>query len=136
MTLCHRDPEQATPPAPSVREVLHDAGPPGPAPLVLIPLYRLITEPDVPIDWRIDELIAVGSINVLAGKPKAGKSHLARQLAVLHRGRKLFLGQPTKPGAVWYLALEDQRSEVLRHFRRLRATGDEPIEFLFGNKMT
>ncbi len=78
---------------------------PGPAPLVLIPLFWWSAEPDVPIDWRIDELIAVGSINVLAGKPKAGKSRLARQLAPCRGAGKLFLGKPreTRSGlSMWH----------------------------------
>jgi len=32
---------------------------------------------------------------------------------------------------VWYLALEDKRSEVVRHFRMMGATGSEPVYCFF-----
>jgi hypothetical protein len=43
------------------------------------------------------------------------------------------MGRECLAGSVWYLVLEDKRSEVRRHFRALGATGNEPVRFLFGN---
>ena len=68
------------------------------------------------------------SLNILAGK-----STLARYLAYCIATGTPFLGAETAAGAVWYLVLEDKRSEVRRHFRALGATGDEPIRFVFGS---
>ena len=41
------------------------------------------------------------------------------------------IGGRCQQGTVWYLALEDKRSEVRRHFRQMGANGREPIRFLF-----
>ena len=45
---------------------------------------------------------------------------------------KPWLGHYTTTGPVWYVALEDQRTEVASHFRRMGATGHEPIHLLIG----
>jgi AAA domain-containing protein/Toprim domain-containing protein len=101
--------------------------------LALTSLSALLDEPDDAIEWEIDGLIAVGSLNLLAGKPKAGKSTLARQMALCMAAGTPFLGRACVGGSVWYFALEDKRSEVRRHFRGLGATGGEPVRLLFGN---
>jgi hypothetical protein len=101
--------------------------------LALTSLTALLSEPDDTIDWLVDGLIAAGSVNMLAGKPKAGKSTLARQLAFCVATGTPLIGRTCMGGPVWYLVLEDKRSEVRRHFRTLGATGGEPVRFLFGN---
>lgn len=101
--------------------------------LALTSLDTLLSEPDDKIEWLIDGLIASGSVNMLAGKPKAGKSTLARQMAFCLATGTPFIGHPCLGGVVWYLVLEDKRAEVRRHFRALGATGGEPVRFLFGN---
>ena len=101
--------------------------------LTLTSLHTLLAEPDDAIDWIVDGLIAAGSMNMLAGKPKAGKSTLARQLAFCLATGTPFLGHACLAGPIWYLVLEDKRSEVRRHFRLLGATGQEPVRFFFGN---
>ena len=64
-------------------------------------------------------------------KPKVGKSTAARALALEVSRGGTWLGFWCKQAPVWYLALEDKRSEVSRHFRKMGATGSEPVRFLF-----
>jgi hypothetical protein len=100
--------------------------------LCLTPLRALLDEPEDAVEWVVDGLIASASLNLLAGKPKAGKSTLARQLGFGVATGTHFLGHACVGGVVWYLVLEDKRSEVRRHFRALGATGHEQVRFLFG----
>lgn len=104
-----------------------------PEPLALTSIGALLSEPDDAIEWLVQDRFAYGSINLLAGKPKAGKSTLARDFAFCVATGTNWLGYPTMAGVVWYLVLEDKRSEVKRHFRSMGATGGESIRFLFGN---
>ena len=64
---------------------------------------------------------------MLVAKPKAGKSTLARNLALAIAQGKKFLDNATQQGTVIYLALEEKRSEVKKHFREMGATGEENI---------
>jgi hypothetical protein len=100
--------------------------------LTLTGIRTLLAEPDDAIEWLIEDRFAYGSVNLLAGKPKAGKSTLARYLAFCVATGTTFLGHRATEGMVWYLVLEDKRSEVRRHFRSLGATGQESLRFLFG----
>jgi putative DNA primase/helicase len=100
--------------------------------LALTGIRDLLSEPEDSIEWLVADRFACGSLNLLAGKPKAGKSTLARYLAYCIATSTPFLGHRVMGGAVWCLVLEDKRSEVRRHFRALGATGAEPIRFVFG----
>ena len=100
--------------------------------LELTTLADLLNEPDDAIDWLVEDRIPGGSLCILAGKPKAGKSTLARALAFAVASGERWLGWRVVQGPVWYLALEDKRSEVRRHFRKMGATGKEPIWVLVG----
>jgi hypothetical protein len=93
----------------------------------LTPLKDLLIEPEEKVEWVLENRLPTGGISILAGKPKAGKSTFARCLALaISRGEK-FLGSQTQAGTVVYLALEEKRSEVKRHFRQMGAQGSEPI---------
>jgi archaellum biogenesis ATPase FlaH len=102
--------------------------------LELTSLSELLSEPDDAIQWLVEDRIPWGSVVLLAGKPKAGKSVLARNLAYAVATGHRWLGHPTESGTVWYLALEDKRSELRRHFRMMgaRAEQDVPIKILTG----
>jgi hypothetical protein len=100
--------------------------------LELTSLADLLAEPDDAIEWLVDERIPGGSLVLLAGKPKAGKSVLARCLAYAVAAGEPWLGHHVVMGPVWLLAFEDKRSEVRAHFRRLGATGTEPLFVLVG----
>lgn len=56
--------------------------------------------------WAVPELMPTG-LTILAGKPKAGKSWLALQIAQAVATGGRVLGQVVEKGAVLYLALED-----------------------------
>jgi putative DNA primase/helicase len=99
--------------------------------LQLTALGDLLAEPDEPLDYLVQDRIAAGSLNLLAGKPKAGKSTASRALALAVARGHTWLGSRCATRPVWYLALEDKRSEVRRHFRAMGATGEEPVRFLF-----
>jgi putative DNA primase/helicase len=100
--------------------------------LELTSLADLLAEPDDAIEWLVDERIPGGSLVLLAGKPKAGKSTLARYLAYCVAAGEPWMGHHVVMGPVWYLALEDKRSEVRRHFRMMGATGQEPLWLMVG----
>lgn len=100
--------------------------------LELTSLADLLLEPDDAIEWLVDDRIPGGGLVLLAGKPKAGKSTLARTLAFCVAAGEPWLGHHVVCGPVWYLALEDKRSEVRAHFRRMGATGIEPLFVLVG----
>jgi AAA domain len=87
----------------------------------------LLAEPDETTDWLVDDLLPMGGLGFVAAKPKAGKSTLVRNLAVAVARGGEFLGQSCVQGTVIYLALEEKRSEVRRHFRQLGATPGDPL---------
>jgi hypothetical protein len=68
----------------------------------------------------------------MIAKPKAGKSTLARSLALAVARGDPWLGHATNQGLVFYLALEEKPAEVREHFLAMGATGDEPLQIVFG----
>jgi RecA-family ATPase len=95
--------------------------------LPLTPLGDLLSEPEEAVPWLVDKSLPSGGFSLLVAKPKAGKSTLARNLALAVSRGDLFLNKPTQQGAVIYLALEEKRSEVRKHFQEMGATGAEEI---------
>jgi len=113
------------------REAHGDGGPSGA--LRFTTLSELFARsPDEAPDALVEGLLNLGSLAALVAKPKAGKSTLARALALAAATGQDFMGRPTRQGAVWYLALEDKPDEVARHLRLMGATSEEPIRFVFG----
>jgi len=90
-------------------------------------LRDLLAEPEEIIDWVLEDMLPAGGISLFAGKPKSGKSTLARGLAVAIARGEQFLGRTTTKGPVLYLGLEEKRSEVRKHFHALGASGEEGI---------
>jgi hypothetical protein len=95
--------------------------------LALTRLGDLLNEPEEQVDWLVDKLLPASGFSLLVAKPKAGKSTLARNLALAVAQGKDFFGKPTQHGPVIYFALEEKRSEVKKHFRDMGATGEEGI---------
>lgn len=93
-------------------------------------LAKLLSEPEESKPWLVENRLLVGGLSLLCGKPKAGKSTLARTLALAVARGHVWLGMDTTPGPVFYLALEEKRSQVRRHFKMMGATGIEEI-FIF-----
>lgn len=101
--------------------------------LIGLPLTRLgdlLNEPEEMVSWLVENLLPSSGFSLLAGKPKGGKSTLARNLALCVARGEEFLSRNTERGAVIYLALEEKRSEVRKHFQAMGATGEEEI-FIF-----
>lgn len=95
--------------------------------LVLTRLCDLLAEPEDVVEWLVEGLLPSGGFSLLAGKPKAGKSTLARCLALSVARGDCVLGRQTAGGPVIYLALEEKRSEVRKHFQAMGASGKEEI---------
>jgi hypothetical protein len=100
--------------------------------LRLVRLDDVLQEPEEEVAWLWSQTLPAGGLSVLAAKPKVGKSTLARNLALAIAQGDDFLDRPTTQGPVVYLALEEKRSEVQRHFQKMGATGAEPILVHFG----
>ena len=95
--------------------------------LPLTSLRDLLAEADETISWLVDLHLPTSGLSLLAGKPKAGKSTLAHCLALAVARGESWLNCSTIKGTVFYLALEDKRSEVKRHFQAMTATGADDI---------
>ena len=90
-------------------------------------LGDLLDEEDEEVEWLVDDHLPSGGLSMVAAKPKAGKS---RCLALAVARGSDFLNCETSRGSVFYLALEEKRSEVRRHFQAMGATHDDEI-FIF-----
>src|SRR5438093_654687 len=131
-------------PAAEVRRIVHDlaakdlvrigrnvaATTPATDDLGLTPLNELLNEPAESHEWIVEGRLPAGGFGGIFGKPKGGKSTLARTLAVAVARGTPWLGMRTTPGPVIYLALEEKRGEVREHFRALGATGADQIFIL------
>ncbi len=95
----------------------------------LTKLSDLYAEPDEAIDYLWENTLIKGGLSLLVAKPKVGKSTLAQNLALaLAKGEASFLGRNiTTSGAVVYLAFEEKRGEVKRHFKKMGADENLPI---------
>jgi hypothetical protein len=90
-------------------------------------LGDLLNEPEEETPWLLDGILPTAGTSILIAKPKDGKSTLARCLAVAVASGEEFFGRATTQGTVLYIALEEKRGEVRKHFRLLGVTGEEPI---------
>jgi hypothetical protein len=93
----------------------------------LTSLQNLLNEPEEKVTWILDGILPAGGLSQLNGKPKAGKSTFARCLALAVAQGEPFLNRATERGPVLYLAFEEKRGEVRKHFKALGVTGDEPL---------
>ena len=102
---------------------------------VLTPLGDLLDEPQEEVGFVWEKTLPRGGLSILVAKPKVGKSTLARNLALgIARGDADFLVRKIlAPGPVVYLALEEKRSEVRQHFKKMGATKELPIFIHIGS---
>jgi predicted ATP-dependent serine protease len=98
--------------------------------LKVMTLQELYNAPEEEHRWVVEDLLPMAGSSILHGKPKKGKSTLARQLAVAVSQGQPFLGKATLQGPVLYLALEEKLSEIKGHFRLLGATDTDPIHII------
>jgi len=99
--------------------------------LPLVSLASLLRAPEESQPWLVDSILPASGISVLAGKPKAGKSTLARCLALAIARGDDWLGRKVEQGPVIYLALEEKQNGVRGHFLQMGANEADPIHFLF-----
>lgn len=92
-----------------------------------ISLRELYQEPEEIHEYIVDDWIIKGGVSLIAGKPKVGKSTLARFLCFCIAKGEAFLDKSVQLGSVIYLALEEKKSELIKHFREMGATGEEEI---------
>ncbi len=100
--------------------------------LTFVSLADLLNEPEDAVQYVVSDLLPVGGLSLLAGKPKAGKSTLARCLALSVARGESWLGRECRQGTVLYLGLEEKRSEVRRHFAGLGADKEPVYLFIEG----
>ena len=79
------------------------------------------------LTWLVDDMLSAGGCSLLVAKPKAGKSTMARCLALAVARGTPWLGREVQQGAVVYVALEEQAGAVAEHFRAMGANADDPI---------
>jgi hypothetical protein len=84
-----------------------------------LPLNEFLAREIVQQPWIVDELISVGGMAMLYGKPKAGKSCLGRDLAFCIATGEPFLGRKTQKGRVLYLALEESPIDLHQKWSRM-----------------
>ena len=95
--------------------------------LGLVPLGDVLDAPDEEVAWLVDDMLPTGGFSMMVAKPKAGKSTLARCLVVAVAQGRPWLGKTVTQGTVFYLALEEKRAEVKRHFHMMGAQKSDPI---------
>ena len=100
--------------------------------LPFVSLADLLNEPEEAVQYVVNDLLPAGGLSLLAGKPKAGKSTLARCLALSVARGESWLGRECRQGTVLYLGLEEKRSEVRRHFAGLGADKEPVYCFIEG----
>jgi archaellum biogenesis ATPase FlaH len=101
-------------------------------PFVFKTVSDIYSAPQERVSFCVDNLLPFAGLSVLAGKPKSGKTTLARQLAVAISQGLPFLGRKTQQGSVLYMALEEKQSEVAEHFQSLGLCESDPVRILCG----
>jgi hypothetical protein len=104
--------------------------------LTMIPLKTILTSEAKPENYLWEGILPEGGMSLLGGKPKAGKSTIARNLALAAARGQPFLSRATRQGTVLYIALEESRKGVRRHFELMGADGSEPIHIHIGARLT
>jgi hypothetical protein len=88
---------------------------------------QLLATPPEPVTWQWEPFLPAGSLSVLAGFAKSGKSTLVYPLAVAVAQGRRFLGYPTRQGAVLLLAVEEHDRDVRRRLERFGMQPSDPI---------
>ena len=93
----------------------------------------LLASADEQIDYLVDGLLPRGGIMLLIGKPKSGKSVLARNLALAACRGTSFMDRSCEKVPVLWLCLEETKAQVSTAFRAMGLQGDDQIHFFFGH---
>ena len=92
----------------------------------------LLAEVPEPLDWILEDYLAVGSLALVVGKPKEGKTTLVYELAVKVAQGHTFLGRTTQKAGVLILAVEENRRDVKARLANLGADGLETLHLHIG----
>lgn len=84
------------------------------------------------IDWLVNGILLRGGLSIMGGRPKSGKTTLARDLAYCVSHGEKWLDKDTKKGVVLFVALEDHLSQLRRIFGAMNLQSDAPIFFHVG----
>lgn len=83
--------------------------------------------------WLVDGLIFEGSLNILTGPPKAGKSCIIRQLLISIVHGAPFLNRDIKrPGPTLYIALEDHAAQLAQDLKTMGLKDNDPLKIHSG----
>jgi RecA-family ATPase len=93
---------------------------------------ELINSEFEPQKWAVPKILPQG-LNILAGKPKHGKSIMANNIGIAVSNGKLALGAiAVESGPVLYLALEDTARRMNNRLKQMLAYGGSPSnQFLY-----
>ena len=101
----------------------------------------LVTAKDIqskeipPINWAIENLIPEG-LTLLTGRPKAGKSFMAFDMALaITQGEKFLNKFPTVKGKVLYIPFEDNERRIQNRLNDLLQGGEAPPDLLFPSEL-
>ena len=97
-----------------------------------ISLADLLGEEDEAEPWLVDHLLTRGGLSLVSGKPGAGKTTFARDLALSVAQGKPWLDRDVAQGHVVYLALEEQKRQVRHHMQLMGAKAQDEITFYLG----
>ena len=89
--------------------------------------YTILNWDPGPIEWIWERIIPVGSLFLLAGYMKTGKSTFAYPLAVSVAQGRAFLDLNTRRSSVLILALEEQWVDVRSRLQRFGMQPADPI---------
>ena len=93
----------------------------------LMSMSELLSRETGATTWLVSGLLPAGGLSLILGKPKAGKSTLARGLCMAVADGSTWLDRECACGPVVYVALEEKVDEVRLHFQTLGATAHSPI---------
>ena len=85
--------------------------------------------PDVAVAYLFDDLLPLPGTSILSGAPKAGKTTLARALAVAAARGAGFLGRDFAGGAVsvLFVSLEESIAQTRAHFAQMGVRDSDPL---------
>ena len=96
---------------------------------------EIMLTPGQPVDWIVEGLLpAFGGVSVISGKPKSGKSTLARDLAATITEAGAWFGRQAKQQNVLYLFHEDKKPAVEELLPKLGLTHPELLRCFFGRR--
>ena len=85
-------------------------------------MAELLAMPNDAPNWLHQDVLPSGGLSLLAGKPKTGKSTVARSLAFSVARGDSFLSKATMQGTIYYAAFEERPASVRDHFVAMGAT--------------